>query len=124
MAFTSGRNGSELPENPDFLGSADRNGGPIQESALRFHLSLLFSVSCTLLLVAGSTNAADSSTANTPEMYAHHEMGLPTDLLARAAAANQDLHASLQSFVCRESIERYTGRTDSNDAKHLDTVSV
>lgn len=48
----------------------------------------------------------------------------PGDLLARAATANQDLYASLQSFVCSESIERYKGRTGSGDVKHVDTVSV
>lgn len=38
-------------------------------------------------------------------------------LLARAASANQNLYAALQSFVCNEQIERYSGR------KHIDTVT-
>ena len=52
-------------------------------------------------------------------------MGLEVgDLLARAAKANQDLYASLQSFICSELIERYKGRVGSDSLRHLDTVSV
>ncbi len=96
---------------------------------MRFRLSSLCSISCTLVLSAASaisaTDAADSGAPNTPDVNLSHDMGLPKgDLLARAAAANQDLYASLQAFVCNEQIERYKGRVGSNDVKHLDTVSV
>ena len=92
---------------------------------MRFQIRFLCSLSFTLALVAGCASAADSSTGNTPEIYAHHNTGSPTaDLLAHAATANQDVYASLQSFVCSELIERYKGHAGSDDVKHLDTVSV
>ncbi len=81
---------------------------PIQEYALRFRISFLCSLSCTLALVSGPASAAMDS----------------RDVLARAAAANQDLYASLQSFVCSESIERYKSGAGSSQVKHFDTVSV
>ncbi|MDQ2843254.1 MAG: hypothetical protein M3Y72_19900 [Acidobacteriota bacterium] len=82
-----------------------------------------------LALVAVSANAtmdaADSNAPNTPDMPLSHVAGLPGgDLLARAASANRDLYASLQSFVCSELIDRYKGRIGSESVRHLDTVSV
>jgi len=48
----------------------------------------------------------------------------PADLaiLKRARAANEDVYASLQSFVCQEEINRFKGRLDG-EGKALDTVT-
>lgn len=45
------------------------------------------------------------------------------DILARARAANADLYASLQSFVCREQIERFEGSLSTAKTRRLDTVT-
>ena len=94
---------------------------------MRFRLSSLCSVSCTLLLVAGSARAAiDGAHLN----GASTTLGIPNaepsdgwELLARAATVNQARYATLESFVCSEVIERYKGRLGSRRVRHLDTVS-
>ncbi len=96
---------------------------------MRLHLPRVCFISCTLVLVAGSTrlsmNAADSGLPNSSGVRAPREPASPSaDLLSRAASANQDLYASLQSFVCSELIERYKGRVGSAAVKHIDTVTL
>ncbi len=46
----------------------------------------------------------------------------PDRMLSDIAAANDGLYSSLQSFVCRERIERFAERKRGDQAKHLDTL--
>lgn len=45
------------------------------------------------------------------------------NLLAQAKAANQDLYSTLQSFVCKEQIERFKGPLSGTNREHIDTVT-
>ena len=45
------------------------------------------------------------------------------DLLARVRVANQELYSSLQSFVCHEQMQRFTGPLNGSNGQHLDTVT-
>jgi hypothetical protein len=45
------------------------------------------------------------------------------EILERARAANGDVYASLQSFVCNEEINRFKGNLNGQSAKPLDTVT-
>jgi hypothetical protein len=45
------------------------------------------------------------------------------DVLTKARAANENLYASLQSFVCHERIERFQGRLNAESGRPIDTVT-
>ncbi len=45
------------------------------------------------------------------------------DILTKARAANENLYASLQSFVCHERIERFRGPLNAETGRTLDTVT-
>jgi hypothetical protein len=44
-------------------------------------------------------------------------------LLSRASEANTNLYANLESFVCKEQIERFRGKGRRDRAHYLDTIS-
>jgi len=44
------------------------------------------------------------------------------DLLARVRLANEELYSSLQSFVCNEQMERFTGSLSGESSRHIDTL--
>ena len=46
-----------------------------------------------------------------------------TQLLSRARQANQELFATLESFVCEERIQRFKGRLNRDGARQIDTVT-
>jgi len=45
------------------------------------------------------------------------------DVLTKARIANENLYASLQSFVCHERIERFQGRLSGETGRPIDTVT-
>jgi len=45
------------------------------------------------------------------------------DVLTKARIANENLYASLQSFVCHERIERFQGRLNGETGRPIDTVT-
>jgi hypothetical protein len=45
------------------------------------------------------------------------------ELLRKAQSANEGLYSALQSFVCREQIQRYKGSLNSETGKPVDTVT-
>jgi hypothetical protein len=50
-------------------------------------------------------------------------LGQQTKWLDQAASINRDLYASLESFVCREQMERYRGKLSSQSGHLVDVIS-
>jgi hypothetical protein len=77
---------------------------------------------------AGASGEGSNETVN-------REIGLPkapafkttfrmqADLLAKARSANDDLYSTLQSFVCREEMQRYKGDLKGRTTRPIDTVT-
>ncbi len=93
--------------------------------------SFLASASVLLTLCAGllPANPAAATQPAQPETPAAESFVVPArphsprTLLLLAVAKNQSLYAALESFVCREQIERFKEKPSSGAAKHLDTVT-
>ncbi len=58
-----------------------------------------------------------------PAQSAAGSQPVAVDLLSRASAANEDLFSALQSFVCNEQIERFTGRAGRAGGRRRDTIT-
>ena len=98
------------------------------EVGLYFHSPFRFFALCTLAcgaaLGASDQPAADNNVSGkSTASWEHANSPTESDLLVRAASANQDLYSTLQSFVCNEQIERYGGRASAGAGRHLDTVT-
>ncbi len=73
-------------------------------------------------LAACSARAYSSNGANSvPDPSS--EMKMQAQLLEKARLANNDLYASLKSFVCQEEIQRFQGNPHGNKARSIDHVS-
>jgi hypothetical protein len=80
-------------------------------------------------------NAAEGASGEGNNETAAREMGLPkapafktslrmqADLLAKARLANEDLYSTLQSFVCREEMQRYKGDLAGRGNHAIDIVT-
>ncbi len=98
---------------------------------MRF-LSFFCSATCVIASCANVLAGAEAKDAGYPVAAPHLEakpLGFTADsqpahdFLKFAAVENQNLYATLESFVCREQIERFRGRTGSGGGHHVDTIT-
>ena len=87
-----------------------------------------YTFALTLLVYSGSARATESTgdvtgPARLP-LAAPAELGDPgPNILPKAADANDQIYANLQSFVCNEEIKRFKG-AGADEGKQIDTVTV
>ncbi len=84
---------------------------------------------CGASPASGLNNAGDapagtrSAETSNSQLNAAHVVNSDLQILERARAANDDVYASLESFVCNEQVNRFKGNLNGQAARTLDTVT-
>lgn len=86
-------------------------------------LCLIPGFHCLAASEVAAEPAVDVPTSATVTTKAPEFLDKRRVILAKAREANEDIFASLQSFVCDEEIHRFKGPLDADTAKQIDTVS-
>jgi hypothetical protein len=88
---------------------------------LGFRIFAIFS--CIAVVAAAGSNSANPSASNgQPPMAPISNASLPNAFLNNAREINRDLYSSMESFVCKERIDRYKGHSHAG-GYHRDTIT-
>jgi hypothetical protein len=93
------------------------------KSNSRIWLYVCLYAAVSLPVIAASGVAGDIPPTTRPALEAPASQKTDLEILQRARAANDDVYASLQSFVCNEEINRFKGSLNGQSARPLDTVT-
>jgi len=88
---------------------------------LGFRIFAIFSC-IAVVAAAGSTSASASASDGQPPMAPISGSSLPDAFLNNAREINRDLYSSMESFVCKERIDRYKGQNHA-DGHYRDTIT-